>query len=140
MKKKLFFVLTIACLCVLLIGALTASAATVASGNCGTNLAWTLDDTGTLTISGTGDMDNYFNTSDVPWYNYKESITSVVILENVRSIGINAFDGCSNLTNITIPNSVGSMGSSAFKNCSSLTSITIPDSVTIIDSYAFYGC
>lgn len=31
-----------------------ALAAVVDSGTCGTNLTWTLDDNGTLTISGTG--------------------------------------------------------------------------------------
>ena len=31
-----------------------AEAATVASGECGTDLTWVLDDEGTLTISGTG--------------------------------------------------------------------------------------
>ena len=31
----------------------------VASGTCGDNLTWTLDDTDTLTISGSGMMDNY---------------------------------------------------------------------------------
>ena len=37
---------------------ITASAAT--SGTCGDNLTWTYDDsTGTLTISGVGDMENY---------------------------------------------------------------------------------
>ena len=29
------------------------------SGTCGENLTWTLDDTGCLTISGTGDMEEY---------------------------------------------------------------------------------
>ena len=29
------------------------------SGTCGENLTWKLDDEGTLTISGTGDMTNY---------------------------------------------------------------------------------
>lgn len=29
---------------------------TVASGACGTNVTWTLDDQGTLTISGSGNM------------------------------------------------------------------------------------
>lgn len=28
-------------------------------GTCGKNLTWTLDDNGTLTISGTGDMKDY---------------------------------------------------------------------------------
>ena len=32
----------------------------MASGQCGENLTWQLDDGGTLTISGTGDMDDYY--------------------------------------------------------------------------------
>ena len=31
----------------------------MASGKCGENLTWTLDDDGTLTISGTCKMDDY---------------------------------------------------------------------------------
>ena len=36
-----------------------AQAETVSSGKCGDNVTWTLDDAGTLTISGTGEMYNY---------------------------------------------------------------------------------
>ncbi len=32
---------------------------TTGSGTCGDNVSWTLDDEGTLTISGTGDMEDY---------------------------------------------------------------------------------
>ena len=38
----------------------SAGAATVASGNCGrngSNVTWSLDSSGTLTISGTGEME-----------------------------------------------------------------------------------
>lgn len=46
------------------------SAQTVDSsdGTCGDNLTWTLDDAGTLTISGTGAMTNYSSSSKAPWY------------------------------------------------------------------------
>ena len=46
-------------LCVLMLASLlpmSAIADTTASGTCGANLTWTLDDSGTLTISGTGEM------------------------------------------------------------------------------------
>ena len=36
------------------------------SGQCGKNLTWQLDG-GTLTISGTGNMDDYFNDADIAW-------------------------------------------------------------------------
>ena len=47
--------------------ALVAGAGTVfaQSGTCGTNLTWTLS-SGTLTISGTGEMTDWASASDVP--------------------------------------------------------------------------
>ena len=59
---------------------------------------------------------------------------------NVKSIGDNAFYGCSNLSSVTIPNSVTTIGEFAFSNCSGLTSITIPNSVTSIGDHAFWFC
>ena len=68
------------------------------------------------------------------------SLTSVIIPDNVISIGYAAFYGCSSLTSVTIPDSVTSIGSSEFYGCSSLESVTIGNSVTEIGENAFYGC
>lgn len=67
-------------------------------------------------------------------------VTSVVIPEDMTSIGNKAFYECFLLTSITIPNSVTSIGDDAFHNCSSLNSITIPNSVTSIGDEAFCNC
>ena len=96
------------------------------SGTCGTNVTWTLDCDGVLTISGTGAMDDCIKENLVyrPWEDYVSSIKSVVIEEGVTSIGEFAFFGCTAITSITIPNSVTSIGDYAFNGCDGLTSIT----------------
>ena len=132
MKKKLLsIVLAISMICAFV--PLVVSAETTAtSGTCGDNVTWTLSDDGTLTISGTGDMDS----SDFSRYDIK----SVIIENGVTSIGNAAFQLCSKLTSIEIPNSVTSIGDRAFQLCNDLTSIEIPDSVTSIGNAAFKWC
>ena len=110
------------------------------SGTCGDNLTWTLvESTGTLTIRGTGAMNDY-KYDERPWFYYRNDIVKLIIEEGVTSIGNHAFDGCNGLTSITISNSVTSIGEWAFSACSGLTSITIPNSVTSICDDTFYGC
>ncbi len=110
-----------------------------ASGTCGENLTWEFDNaTGTLTISGTGEMDDYFYNSSSPWNGLE--ITSAVIEDGVTSIGYYAFYKCEFLTSVTIPESVTGIGDYAFKYCKALPSVTIPDSVTGIGDYAFEYC
>lgn len=121
--------------------AIAASAAS--SGNCGdsgSNVTWLLDDNGTLTISGSGKIEDYRSDIDQPWYSNRSDITSVVIEPGVTSIGSLAFYECSNLTSITIPSGLTSIGEQAFGNCTGLTSITIPSSVTSIEYNAFWCC
>ena len=169
MKKRIFsFVLAVLMIASLL-PATALAADVVASGTCGaegngSNLTWTLDSEGVLTISGSGDMYNYGSSDfSAPWdgsrsrvksvviadgvtsigeyaFFYCESLTSVTIPDSVTSIGKYAFFCCTSLTSVTIPDSVTSIGRRAFSNCTSLTSVTIPDSVTSIGEYAFYYC
>ena len=121
--------------------AIAASAAS--SGNCGdngSNVTWLLDDNGTLTISGSGKIEDYRSDIDQPWYSNRSDITSVVIESGVTSIGSQAFYECSNLTSITIPSGLTSIGEQAFGNCTGLTSITIPSGFISIGDYAFWNC
>jgi len=110
----------------------------VSSGTCGTNVTWSLSDDGTLTISGSGAMDNYFDNS--PFNKEKSAVRKVVIEEGVTSIGNEAFYSCSNIWSVSIPNSVTSIGNSAFELCENLTDINIPNSITSIGTYAFCAC
>ncbi|MBR0355630.1 MAG: leucine-rich repeat protein [Oscillospiraceae bacterium] len=121
-------------------GTETAEAVPNASGSCGDNLTWTLDSSGTLTISGLGDMTDWSSADSVPWHGYTASITALSIGSGVSSIGDYAFHGCSRLTSVTIPDSVTRIWSYAFQECSSLESVTIGKNVTSIGMDAFYDC
>ena len=73
-------------------------------------------------------------------FRYCTHLTDITIPEGVISIGNEAFACCTRLTSITIPNSVTSIGMKAFAYCTELTNITIPDSITQIEDYTFRNC
>lgn len=114
------------------------------SGTCGPNLTWILDDEGTLTISGIGEMEDYTAQGYVPWYHNGYviigKIKKVVIESGVTSIGDLAFLGCYNLKYVELPETVTDIGISAFDGCSSLQEITLPSNLTVISAYAFNKC
>ena len=110
------------------------------------DVTWNLSDDGTLTISGTGNMENYHyyssssTTINSPWYSERNKIKKVVIKKGVTSIGDYAFANCTNLSSVTIVNSVSSIGNNAFACCSSLTSVILSNSVSSIGENAFNNC
>lgn len=112
----------------------------------GSGVTWQLtentDDpsTYTLTISGSGAMEDFPFGSYQPWYSFHDQITSVVVSPGVTSIGQCAFSRFAKLTHVDIADSVISIGWDAFYYCSSLTDITIPQSVTYIGPLAFFHC
>ena len=128
----------------------------IASGYCGgegdgTNLRWTIDNEGVLTISGngkmagynykqTGEADKYITTA--PWAEYADSLKALVIKPGVTTIGAYAFRGCSGLSGeLVIPEGIKVLGRSSFYECTGFTGdLIIPDSVTYMDLYVFYGC
>ena len=115
----------------------------IASGTCGAqgdNLTWVLTTDGTLTISGSGKMKGYSDSSVAPWYPKRAKILSVVVEDGVTSIGSCAFKDCLKLASVTLPEGMKSIGSRGFQNCTKLAEVTIPDSVTSISDYAFQGC
>lgn len=117
---------------------------------CGKNLTWTLEENGTLRISGSGAMNNYEQTreepdqdgkarfgSTAPWSG--STITRVVIEDGVTSVGTYAFESCA-MTEISLPGTLVSIGQSAFEHCENLAVVTVPDSVTEIGMFAFNEC
>ena len=111
------------------------------SGSCGSNVRYVLDDTtGILTISGDGEMNNYSNSTSMPWYSQKSKIKTVEVKDGVTSIGNRAFYGVSTITSISLPESMEEIGDYAFNGCSSLNDVIFPQSLTALGKRAFYGC
>ena len=110
MKRKIT-ILTIAFLSSML---MYANAFAAASGRCGDSIKWTLDDSGNLTLSGSGEMWNN-GYDDSPFKDY--GIKTVTIGDGITSIGNYAFMGCTGMTEMTLPNSVTSIGNFAFSGC-----------------------
>ena len=124
----------------------TAYAAALASGKCGDSATWTLDNTGTLTISGTGatynyDMDDDGN-SAAPWCTKAriQRVNKVVVNSGITELGYSMFSNCTQLTSVSLPSGLKRIGSCLFLGCTRLSAITIPSSVTTIESNAFTHC
>ncbi len=137
--------------------------ADIKSGSCAWNMEWALDENGTLTITGSGSMDNFAPT-DAPWYPWREEIRSVRLEGNITSVGNYAFYNCTSLTrvdlgvNVThiggrafaqcpaleafyygVRTSGASIGECAFYDCTSLKTFALPTPVNV-DAYAFHNC
>lgn len=109
------------------------------AGTCGDDLAWEFDDnTGILTISGSGSMKTYGKESynRPPWYSLREAVSGVVVEDGATSIGAYAFSNLTSLNSAELPEGLKTIGSYAF-HCSGLREISIPDSVTTIGDWAF---
>jgi Flp pilus assembly protein protease CpaA len=143
MKTKLHFI------CILM------SAATLtgrASGGQAGRLTWDMSEEGTLTIKGSGAMDDY-EAGGTPWYPVRSYVKTIVLTDGVTTVGDYAFYNCTNATSVarwkvfteenessTMTNTVTAIGNYAFAGCTGLTSFTIPNSVTTIGGFAFAGC
>ena len=121
---------------------LAQAAEIIGEGTCGDHLTWTLDSEGTVTVSGTGYMDDNGRYNNKAWRKYGciNSVRRVIIEDGVTSIGAEAFYQCTNLTEISIPESVKSISYNVFKECTGLKEINIPEGVQSIGSNAFNGC
>lgn len=141
MKKHITRLL---CAAILLLALCIGASAAGTSGKCGPSAYWSFDSsTGTLTISGSGAMDDcVFQWGDPdprPWSACLSEIKTVVIGDSITKIGREAFSSVP-CTAVKIGKNVQVIGENAFQNCTSLTGdLVIPDSVTTIDRWAFFG-
>ncbi len=122
--KRLLCTLLAACL--LCGAAVTASAAGAETGSstCGNGLTWQFEEeTGVLTIQGSGPMYDFEDEMNLPWSQYLKQIKKVMVVYGVTSIGKNAFAGCTALEEISLPETVTAIGADVFKGCGSLRKV-----------------
>jgi len=124
----------------------TAYAAALASGKCGDSATWTLDSTGTLTISGTGatynyDMDDDGN-SAAPWCTKAriQRVNKVVVNSGITELGYSMFSNCTQLTSVSLPSGLRTMGDAVCSQMAKLTTATVSGGVTYLSNYAFNDC
>ena len=106
-------------------------------------LTWTLDDSGTLTISGNGRIAAFTSAEDQPWHEMRESITSVKFDPGAHMIVPDVafwFSGCTNLKSCVLP-SFANLGADAFKDCANLNRLQLHynDESFYISDTAFSG-
>lgn len=120
------------------------------SGQCGDNLFWSLNETGTLTISGTGAMYDY-TAETAPWYPYTNAgyVRELALSDDITHIGDYAFYygiGCPYYLgpvtdwtwSLELPRSLKTVGDYAFYSARYIRELVINEGITAIGTYAFY--
>ena len=109
------------------------------SGTCGDNLTWTLDEGGTLTLSGTGCISNIGTGSTIvwPWEAHFSDIQKVVVGEGITEIENYAFEKAKNLKEVVLPSTLEQIGHYCFEGCQKLSELTILEGTQIIGSGVF---
>ena len=103
----------------------------------GTGITWDYDyKTGTMIISGNGEMRDYADSDSAPWSRMLPR--KLIIKDGVKKIGNNAFSGMTFLKTIEISH-VETIGKNAFYSCTGISEVKMSQAKTI-GSGAFYGC
>ena len=116
----------------------------------GDDVWFTFDDsTGTATISGTGDMWDYYENG----YDYtnkhqnpfagKSNVQKIVISEGVTNVGdyfLQGYEYRSNIKEISLSSTITKIGRYAFQNCYNVKSVNLPGGLETIGDYSFDNC
>ena len=105
------------------------------SGTFGT-LTWKLTDDGTLTISGSGEMDSL----GYPWEDYASTVRRLEVQSGVTSIASFAFSGFEALEEVVLADTVTIIDGSAFSMCGKLSKLDLGSGLRVIYSHAFEFC
>ncbi len=103
---------------------------------CGDNVAAVYDAmTKTLTVTGTGPMDDAYTASHLPWKS--DDIVSVIIEDGVTKVSKSAFENLDTITSVKLGKDVEELGEDCFR-CTLISSIILPEGLKKIGDYAFW--
>lgn len=68
------------------------------------------------------------------------NLETLVLNNNIESIGDYAFSDCRNLISITLPTNLSSLGMGALSNCSKISSVNLPVNLTELKDGTFKNC
>ena len=75
----------------------------------------------------------------VKWPN-TQRFTKVIFPASVKSIGLDAFQGCEQLELVSLPQGLTEMGARVFSQCTALREVIIPEGIPFIGEGAFSYC
>lgn len=108
----------------------------------GTNIDWTIDKDGVLTVFGEGGIpDNVWE-----WREYIDTMVKKIHIEDgITGIGDNAFwNDADGITELTLPNTLKYIGTNAFQcngeNGNRFGELVLPEGLERIEYHAFYNC
>ncbi|MBQ9707573.1 MAG: leucine-rich repeat domain-containing protein [Firmicutes bacterium] len=104
----------------------------------GDDVRYTLYDSGTMIISGNGEIEprEFISYS----YRYASNITSLIIEDGITKIGKEAFSSCRNIRTVEIADSVASIGEEAFRGCTGLELLKLPAGLKSVGKSCFALC
>lgn len=108
-----------------------------AADECGEGITWSYD-SGVLTISGDGEMDDF--PDGTPWAAHKDEIEEVVLEGNISYIGAYAFKDCDGLLSVEFGDACYELGKEALASCDGLTSLWLPASFKVLGESSLQSC
>jgi len=108
----------------------------------GPNITWELDEeTGVLTLTGTGATFDYANVGNVnPFIALRAQIKEIVISDGITHLGNRLFRGVTQVEKVTFGKDVESTGHETFYSCLKLTTVEFNEGFKELGSLAFYNC
>lgn len=134
MKKRLILNFLVVCLLLVTLAPAASALGPSASGTCGDNLTWKLEDY-TLTITGSGEM-----ADDCSWKDYQDKVEHVVLTGGVTTVAAQAFYNFDRLETVDFGDALVEIGEKAFYGCTDIDYIHLPATFRIFGPGSFREC